>query len=254
MNNFKGNISTIMGRESYFWHKLHSLTGIIPVGYYLVQHLALNTFSLAGPDKFNGVIAFFESMPLHFLLALKFFAIWLPLIFHAVYGLFITSRAQLNISEKALKYRENWMYTFQRATGFIAFAFLVYHMYSTSIYAQLHGSEYIEYAAWAEKLSSNGYYLLGVYALGVLACTYHFSYGIWNFCIRWGITISEKAQLSMQKFSMACFVALTLMGWAALGGFLIHKTDASEQNAEVRLKTQQPLLKTNMDAVAHSGN
>ena len=43
-------------RENYFWHKVQSLTGIIPVGYYMVQHLVLNSFALAGAGYFNAVI------------------------------------------------------------------------------------------------------------------------------------------------------------------------------------------------------
>ncbi len=211
-----------IGRESYFWHKLHSLTGIIPVGYYLFQHLTLNTFTLAGPEYFNGVIHFFESMPPHFLYALKAVTIWIPLMFHAVYGLFITSRSLPNISEKAFQYRENWMYTMQRVTGILAFVFLVYHMYSTSITGALYGVEYIQYNAWQAKLTANNYAFLWIYMLGVLICTYHLSYGIWNFCIRWGLTINESSQLAMQKFSLFCFIVLTGMGWAALIGFLIH--------------------------------
>ncbi len=219
--------SMSIGRESYFLHKLHSLTGIIPVGYYLVQHLTLNTFTLAGPEYFNSVIHFFESMPPHFLYTLKAVAIWIPLIFHAVYGLFISSRALPNITMKAFRYRENWMYTMQRVTGFMAFAFLIYHMYTTSVTGALYGAHYIQYAAWQEKLTSYNYAFLILYMFGVITCTYHFSYGIWNFCIRWGLTISEKSQLTMQKFSFFCFIILTLMGWAALAGFLIHPIQQS---------------------------
>jgi succinate dehydrogenase / fumarate reductase cytochrome b subunit len=216
-----------VGKESYCWHKLHSLTGIFPVGYYLVQHLVLNTFSLGGPAYFDGVIHFFEGMPKHFLYALKIGAIWLPLLFHAVYGLFITARACPNVSEPAYKYRENWMYTLQRVTGMAAFLFLVYHVGTTSAAAAIAGTTTgIQYAAWQVKLAAPvlgvPYLLLGVYALGVLACTYHFSYGVWSFCIRWGITISERSQMRMVKFSHGAFVVLTVMGWAALAGFLIH--------------------------------
>lgn len=221
-----------VGKESYFWHKVHSLTGIIPVGYYMVQHLTLNTFSLGGPAYFNGVLGFFEGMPKHFLYALKFFGIWLPLIFHGVYGLFITSRANPNVTEPAYKFRENWMYTFQRISGILAFLFLVYHMSTTSVAASVAGTAAgIEYAAWQTKLTAPvlgiPYLLLGVYALGVLLCTYHLSYGIWNFCIRWGITISERSQMRMVKFSQGAFVALTALGWAALAGFLLHDPAAA---------------------------
>src|SRR4051812_28679022 len=63
-------MSVSITKENFFWHKLHSLAGIVPIGFYMLQHLVLNTFSLAGPDYFNGVIGFFEGMPFHFLLIL----------------------------------------------------------------------------------------------------------------------------------------------------------------------------------------
>lgn len=225
-----------IGKESFFWHKLHSLSGILPVGYYMVQHLTLNTFSLAGPEKFNGIIKFFEGMPTHFLFALKIFAIWIPLFFHAIYGLFIVRRSEGNYSEKAYRYRENRYYTLQRWSGIAAFIFLVYHMSTTSFASTISkytggvGAEgIIYYEQWASKLASFGYLVLVVYMLGVAACAYHFSYGIWNFCIRWGITISERAQMKTAKLSSAAFIGLTLMGWLALFGFFYPVLESKEK-------------------------
>lgn len=212
-------------RENFFWHKVHSLTGVIPVGYYLVQHLALNTFSLAGPTKFNGVIGFFEGMPIHALIALKLVAIWIPLIFHAVYGVFITARGLPNYPQ--YPYRENRYYFMQRVTGIAALLFLGYHMFSTSATAMASkfaggpGAHLITYDTWAARLAApNGTYLiLVVYLLGVLVSSYHFSYGLWLFCIRWGITISEASQRRVANFATGMFVVITLMGWLALIGF-----------------------------------
>ena len=121
-------------RENYVWHRVHSITGVMPVGYYMVQHLALNTFSIASPEKFNGVIDFFEGMPKHFLLVLEVCMIWLPLIFHAVYGLFIVSRAQDNYFSSKYKWSQNRMFMLQRVSGLVIFAFLIYHVSSTTIY------------------------------------------------------------------------------------------------------------------------
>lgn len=209
-----------LSRESYFWHKVHSLTGIIPVGYYLVQHLTLNTFTLGGPEKYDSVIRFFEGMPKHFLLALKIGGIWIPLIFHAIYGFYIVMRAEPNYSNSAYKFRENRYYMLQRLSGVFAMAFLIFHVSTTSINNMVNGPDKtVFYANWAAKLSANGYILFAFYALGIIACTYHLSYGIWNFCIRWGITISEKAQMKMGKFSLGMFVLLTAMGLLALVGF-----------------------------------
>ena len=102
-------MATAITRENYFWHKLHSLTGIIPVGFYMVQHLTLNSFAFAGPQYFNGVIRFFEALPKHILFALLIFVVWGPLVFHAVYGLFIINRGVPNMSNAAYRFRENRM-------------------------------------------------------------------------------------------------------------------------------------------------
>jgi succinate dehydrogenase / fumarate reductase, cytochrome b subunit len=221
-------MAVAIGKESYFWHKLHSLTGIIPVGFYMVQHLALNSFSIAGAEKYNSVSAFFYSIPSHLLLALEALAIWLPLLFHSVYGLFITARAEQNYLGTNYKWSQNRMYFFQRLSGIFIFLFLIYHVTTTTIRVKIAGThEVVDYASMGTELSRFGYAILLLYALGVLASSYHFSYGIWNFCIRWGISISDRAQLKVQKFAMFTFVALTLLGWAALAGFFIDRNQAT---------------------------
>ena len=216
-------MSIAITRENFFWHKVHSLTGIVPVGFYMVQHLTLNSFTLAGPDRFDNVIGFFESLPFHILLALEVCAIWLPLLFHSIYGLFIYNRAKSNFIGTRYGWSQNRMYWLQRMSGIVIFFFLCMHVATTTGVKYVTGnSDVIKYAAWHEKLTSFGYIWFVVYLIGILASTYHLSYGIWNFCIRWGITISDKAQQNVQKISLAVFVVLTLLGWAALAGFLIH--------------------------------
>lgn len=229
-------MAVALHKENYVLHKLHSLSGIIPVGYYLVQHLALNSFTLAGPNKFNGVIGFFENIPKFALLAFEALGIWLPLLFHAVYGLFIVGRGQQNFVGTKFKWSQNRMYSLQRWSGIFIFFFLIYHVLSTTGLKYLkNDATLIEYAAWQDKLTANGYILLVIYMLGVLASTYHLAYGIWNFCIRWGITISDAAQMRIQKFALGFFVVLTLIGWGALAGFLIHdpKTASVEHSKPV---------------------
>ncbi len=215
-------MSLALNRENYLLHKLHSLTGIVPVGYYMAQHLLLNTFSVAGPAKFNAVIAFFEGIPNYILLTLETVAIWVPLLFHAIYGLFITGRAQPNFIGTKYGWSQNRMYTLQRYSGMFIFFFLILHVATTTGYKYTHGgaSEHLKYAAWHDKLTGHAYLWLALYLLGVLASCYHLAYGIWNFSIRWGITISDRAQRQVQKLSLGVFVALTALGWAALFGFL----------------------------------
>lgn len=221
-------MSLALNRENYFWHKLQSLTGVLPVGYYMAQHLLLNSFSLAGPEKFNAVIRFFEAVPKHVLLLTEICLIWVPLAFHAVYGIFIAFRAQPNYIGTRYGWSQNRMFFLQRVSGLFLFAFLIYHVLTTT------GMKYYRndvtpllYQGWHEKLTSLGYLWLIVYMLGVLAASYHLGYGLWNFCIRWGITISDKAQIRVQKFSLGVFLVLTVLGWGALAGFLIPTPPAA---------------------------
>lgn len=234
-------MAVAINKENYILHRIHSLTGVVPVGYYMAQHLTLNTFSLGGAAYFNGVIEFFEGMPKHFLLATEIFAIWLPMLFHAVYGVFIVSRAENNVFATKYKWAHNWMFFLQRATGILLFAFLAYHVISTTGAKYYYNNpELIKFDAWHEKLKNP--IVLLTYVVSIASASYHLGYGLWNFCIRWGITVSEAAQNRIMKISAAAAVGLTLLGWGALAGFLINKpvgkTEAKEE-AQVSRSYQQ---------------
>ncbi|MCO5297336.1 MAG: hypothetical protein M9921_10805 [Fimbriimonadaceae bacterium] len=229
-----------VGKESFFWHKVHSLTGVIPIGFYMLQHLTLNSFSIAGPAKFNSVIGFFESVPKHILLALEIGVLGIPILFHAVYGLFIVGRAKPNFLSTKYKWPENRMYGLQRWSGVILFFLLILHVVTTTVNAKINGEEVILWQAWHDKLTANGYIVLVLYALGVVAASYHLAYGIWNFCIRWGITISERSQLAVQKFSFVFFIVVTALGWGALAGFLVDR-DAGVRSNSVHVSAENPM-------------
>ena len=63
-------------------------------------------------------------------------------------------------------------------------------------------------------------WMLAVYAIAMIAVCYHFSYGIWLFCAKWGITPGNKAR---QRFAYVCAVIgiiLCGMGLASLYAFV----------------------------------
>jgi len=230
-------------KENFVLHKIHSLTGIIPVGYYLAQHLLLNSFSIAGPDKFNAVIDFFEGIPKYLLLILEICAIWLPLAFHAVYGIFIVDRSKGNYFSKTYHWSQNRMYTLQRYTGLFLFAFLIYHVLSTTGEKYYyHDASLVKFDAWHAKLLSLHGLIFVFYILGIITASYHLCYGLWNFCIRWGITVSDKAQAQVQKFSFVSFIALTILGWAALAGFLLPHGNNNDVQSQPAGQTAATML------------
>lgn len=230
-------------KENYFWHKLHSLSGIVPIGFYVLQHLVLNSFSLVSAERYNSVSDFFYSLPSGILFVLEFGVVLLPLVFHAVYGLFIIKRAEPNYLSSDYKYTENRMYWFQRVSGLYLFVFIIFHIATTTLKVKYFGDHrVVDYAHMQDELFRFGGLVFLIYLLGVLCASYHLSYGIWNFCIRWGLTISESAQKKVRLVSTGLFVAVTLLGWAALVGFKLHNPRLSQ----LQVLDQQPLVERSL--------
>src|ERR1700740_1217401 len=76
---------------SFLLPRLHSLTGIVPVGAFLFEHILIsNSTAISGPDAYAKQVAFLAGLPLVFFLEL--IGIWLPIAFHALYGFFIWYR------------------------------------------------------------------------------------------------------------------------------------------------------------------
>src|SRR6266542_2027857 len=72
--------------------RLHSLTGMIPLGAFLIEHLAVNAFALAGPPAFRHATGTLDRIP--FLTALELALIAAPLAVHSVLGVLIATMAK----------------------------------------------------------------------------------------------------------------------------------------------------------------
>jgi succinate dehydrogenase/fumarate reductase cytochrome b subunit len=113
--------------SSFVLRRLHSLTGIIPVGAFLFEHILIsNSTAISGPDAYARQVSFLANLPLVFFLELLF--IWIPIAFHGLYGFYIWYRGDANTA--SYPWSGNWMYTMQRWTGGIAFVYIVWHTYT----------------------------------------------------------------------------------------------------------------------------
>ena len=212
--------------DPYFWHKLHSLTGILPIGVFLVQHLIANSLALHGDSiadraaSYNAVIKVFGYLP--FVAVLEIVVIYLPILYHSLYGLFIAAYGKYNVG--AYSYGRNWQYTLQRLSGVLALIYIGVHVYNTSIqkyilewHHHVNPSYAISYQAMAAQNASTGYFLFA--AVGIVATVYHFSFGLWNFCIRWGLTISRRSQIMMSYVAAGVFLIFSVIGLWTLTSF-----------------------------------
>lgn len=75
----KKGVHYMAGNREFFYRRLHSLLGVIPVGLFLTQHLVVNHFATQGPEAFNRAASFMGNLPFRYFL--EIFIIFLPLLF-----------------------------------------------------------------------------------------------------------------------------------------------------------------------------
>ncbi|AOV07304.1 succinate dehydrogenase cytochrome b558 subunit [Sporosarcina ureilytica] len=202
-----------MTRESdFFVRRLHSLLGIIPVGLFLVQHLVINHFATRGPEAFNQASDFMGNLP--FVLFLEWFIIYIPLMFHAFYGVYIAFTAKNNVQRYGTF--RNWMFMLQRITGVFLVIFIAWHIWETRIQKAL-GAE-VNYDMMADIFANP--FMIAFYIAGVVAASFHLFNGVWGVLVTWGIAQSPRSQQIVTYITMAAFVILTIIGLQAIFAFI----------------------------------
>jgi succinate dehydrogenase / fumarate reductase, cytochrome b subunit len=227
--------------NSFLWHKLHSLLGVIPIGAFLIEHIVSNFEALKGPAAYAAQVKFLNGLPLVRVLEWTF--IFLPILYHAIYGVYIWLRGQSNVVY--YPWAGNWMYVSQRYTGLIAFAYILQHV----LRQRFMGVSLPEHpgAAFAKvqhELANP--WMLAVYIIAMIAICWHFAYGIWLFAAKWGITPGVK---SRKRFGYVCVllgIVLAVMGlasiWAFVGPNYRNAPDDVEPTVSLSDAPAQPAL------------
>jgi succinate dehydrogenase / fumarate reductase cytochrome b subunit len=216
----KGGVAPLRAGQGYsFWlRRLHSLTGIVPVGAFLFEHILIsNASAIGGPIAYARQVRFLASLPL--VPILELFGIWLPILFHALYGFYIWYRGETNVGE--YPWTGNWMYAAQRWTGGIAFAYILWHTWTMRFTGiDLHEFPGASFGKVQSEVFQTPLFLF--YVVGLIAASWHFAYGIWLFCAKWGIVSGEQARKRFLILCLAFFFVLTGVGLASLTSFRSH--------------------------------
>jgi succinate dehydrogenase / fumarate reductase cytochrome b subunit len=200
--------------DSHFWlRRIHSLSGIVPIGGFLAFHLFENYKARQGADAYNTAAHNLQMLP--FALAMEVLIIIVPIFFHGIYGLFITSTAQPNPISNL--YVRNAMYFLQRVTGIVVFAFILFHLWTTRL-VQIQDHESLDLFRQVQAAVGNPW-IYAFYIAGILSATFHLANGLWSFAIVWGLTVGPKAQRRMMYVSAAVFVLLSYLGVASIRAF-----------------------------------
>jgi succinate dehydrogenase / fumarate reductase, cytochrome b subunit len=207
--------------STFLLRKLHQLTGVVPLGVFFFVHMWTNSAALNGPESFNKHVGEIHDMP--YLLFLEVFGIFLPLLFHSVYGVLISAEARPNVLNYG--FSRNWFYVVQRATGIFLFFFLLFHVlnFRFGLVPGLNMTPVAGNADRAFAIVAGEFqitWVLAVYILGVLATAWHLAYGFFLFAVDWGIVIGEKAQKLTLTACLAFAAFLSFVGVNAAFAFV----------------------------------
>ena len=193
--------------RGFYSRKIHSLLGVIPLGAFFLEHMLTNFAAVeGGASGFTDSVLWLNSLPLVFFLEL--FGIWLPLLYHGVYGLYIAYQSKPNLNRFNLE--RNWRYTLQRITGVVTFIFIVWHLWDTRVQVALGKVEHDQLGGVMNNIVTQPL-LMTLYIVGIVAACFHFSNGLWSFLISWGITVGPRSQRVSSVLCLGIFVIVTFM-------------------------------------------
>jgi succinate dehydrogenase / fumarate reductase, cytochrome b subunit len=202
--------------RAFLMRRLHSLSGALPLGAFLVSHLWTNLSAVFGQRAFDDKVHAIHAIPA--LGWVEVLAIFLPLLFHAAYGIWISRDGRANVGNYPLS--GNWAYVFQRITGVITFVFVCVHLWEYRIQVLLFGMPSASfYPPMAAHLSWSWWGIPWValgYLLGSAAAVYHFANGLSGFALSFGLVGSRKAQLRVRSGAMLLGVALYTISAATI--------------------------------------
>tara|TARA_R110002073_G_scaffold1715_1_gene12146 strand:+ start:22715 stop:23542 length:828 start_codon:yes stop_codon:yes gene_type:complete len=243
-----------MPNTHFLMRRLHSLTGIVPIGVFLIAHLTTNsTIAWGGLNSradqvgfgwmdraiatFQHEVSFINNMPLLLLIEVT---LWSAIGFHSILGVYYAMSGKGNTG--AYKYGGNFRYALQRTTGYLGIFFIFYHVAtlrwgwtglipgdavwsheaaSSTFAAALRGS--------TEEFTAVGMVVAVFYFLGVSALVFHFANGLWSAAITWGITISRPAQKRWGVVCAGLGATLMAMAWMSIIGFATLNIDRAAE-------------------------
>lgn len=256
--------SSLLDRNYHLLRRLHSLSGVVPIGAFLFPHLTTNSsivwgrlakahYGDAGVETFQHEVNFIHSLPA--LLLIEIFVLWLPIAFHAGVGIWFARTGRGNF--RRYSWGDNLRYTLQRLTGYVGVLFIFLHVSSLRwgwTYWGLLPTFEPDHAAssTAAHLQQGrlGLALAFLYLLCVWALVFHFANGLWTAAITWGLTISTTAQRRWGAVCAAVGIGLAAAGTAAVVGFARIDVAAAREVERAMLEGSQTSLAEGADGMA----
>jgi succinate dehydrogenase / fumarate reductase, cytochrome b subunit len=225
------------GHHEFAIRRLHSLLGLMPLGAYLVFHLATNASVVDGVETYQRRADQIHVMGETTVQFIGWTLILLPILLHGLIGLMIVARGKRNLVN--YPYRENFRYTLERATGVLVFLFVVWHVFHmTGWFPNEWWTEHVARPLGGAKFDPSHVmtgveavraspWITTIYVAGTLAAVYHLANGLWTAGITWGVWTSAPAQRWANFPCLIVGAGLAVVGMATVVG--MYRVDLPAQ-------------------------
>jgi succinate dehydrogenase/fumarate reductase cytochrome b subunit (b558 family) len=165
-------------RRALALRRAHAVTGVVPLGAFLVEHLLVNAGALGGQRRFDRWTGLTRESGI--VTALEVVFVLLPLAYHALYGAALALRAKPSAELDPMRSRR--LAITMRAAGVVTLVFVLAHLWEYRIKHAFFGLAPASiYTLLAERMSTTWggvpWIALG-YVAGIAATTFHFAYGL----------------------------------------------------------------------------
>ena len=200
--------------DSHFLlRRIHSLTGVVPVGLFLVYHLYLQLYLHYGAEIYNNEVNSFYDSPLATWALV--IVVYIPLLFHSLLGVLLVFENKVQTS---YTYFSHLLYWLQRISGIGVLLFIIAHVWNAKLGPWIAGTwgTHFEHLSSGFNDPETGMLTKTVYLLGVFGAVFHFANGLNTFCMTWGIALTPTSQKRVRSFSILVFIILTASAFYAL--------------------------------------
>lgn len=241
-------------RNYFLLRRLHSLSGIVPIGVFLIVHLLTNSSIGWGKAGLRGLhpedglveggVRYFhkevvwinEQIP-H--LVLIEVTLWAAIAFHSILGVMYALSGKSNTGSYG--YMANRRYTLQRISGYVGILFIFYHVATLRwgwTFLVPGGTQWShEFAASSlalalrggENMTAAGLAVSLFYFIGASLLVFHFANGLWTAGITWGLTVSRASQRRWGYVCTALGAGLMVAAWASVIGFATLNPERARQ-------------------------
>ena len=188
--------------------KLHSLSGVVPLGAFLLLHLWTTASIGSSQATYDRQVGFLHGGP--FLGFLELVLVLVPLAYHGLYGI-IRSLSPRDVNRT---YDSDLMVVLQRVSGAVVLVFVVLHVWEFRVQTWTSGLPVASYSTKLVSDLSSTQYGVPWIALGTIvgsaASLFHLVNGMTSFCNTWGFATNDavlrRLRLVFRTFGILFFV------------------------------------------------